>query len=178
VVIVALIWRQILAIDGIVNIVLNTFGVKSIKWLLDYRISNWVLIFVNIWQWGGYNMVILFAGLESVDPQLIEAAYIDGARVPSIVRRVLTPLLAPTIAIAATLTALGGFKIFDLIYVLTRGGPAHSTEVVTTYIYWLSFGEFTVGKFSYSASLVVLFFLTVLFISLVRLQIIARQRQR
>ena len=176
VVIVALVWRQILTIDGIANFILNNIGIKNINWLVNWKIAMPVIIFVNIWQWGGYNMVIFYAGIQSVDPQLLEAAMIDGAGLWQIITRIITPSIKPTIVIAAILTALGGFKVFDLIYVLTRSGPAHTTTVITTYVYWLAFAPQGKVNFSYSAAVVIIFFLVVLAISFFRIRVIGRNR--
>jgi ABC-type sugar transport system permease subunit len=175
VVIVALVWRQILTIDGIVNFILNNMGIGNINWLADWKIAMWVIIFVNIWQWGGYNMVIFYAGLQSVEPQLLEAAMIDGAGLLNIITRVITPVMRPTIIIAATLTALGGFKVFDLIYVLTRSGPAQTTTVVTTYVYWLAFAPEGQTRFSYSSSVVTIFFVVIFLISFFRIRFANRK---
>lgn len=170
VVVVGLVWRNILAADGIVNMIINTFGIDNVLWLQNYKTAMWVLILVNVWQWGGYNMVIFYAGLQSVDPQLVEAAMIDGASWPGIISKIVTPILRPTIIIAVILTALGGFKVFDLIYVLTSGGPAHQTEVLTTYIYYLAFSVYTPSKFSYSSAVIIFFVVFVIILSLLRLR--------
>jgi ABC-type sugar transport system permease subunit len=176
VVIVALVWRQILTIDGIVNFILNNLGIKSIVWLGDWRIALPAIIFVNIWQWGGYNMVIFYSGIQSVDPQLIEAATIDGASLRHVITNVITPTIKPVIIVAIILTALGGFKVFDIVYVLTRMGPANTTQVITTYVYKLAFSTHGRVEFSYSASVVMIFFIIVFIISLIRIRTMSNER--
>ena len=175
VVIVGLIWRQMLTIDGIVNFVLNSFGIDSIAFLMDWKMSMWIIIFVSAWQWGGYYMVIFYAGLQSVDPQLIEAAKLDGAGYMSIITRVITPIIRPAIIIAVTLSALGGFKVFDIVYVMTFGGPARSTNVFSLYIYNLTFGYYGVSKYSYASTIITFFFIVILIVTSFRIRDIGRR---
>jgi ABC-type sugar transport system permease subunit len=176
VVIVGLVWRQMLTIDGIVNFILNTFGVDRIAFLMNWKISMWIIIFVSAWQWGGYYMVIFYAGLQSVDPQLIEAAKLDGAGPISIITKILTPIIRPAIIIAVTLAALGGFKVFDIVYIMTFGGPSRSTYVFSMYIYNLTFGYYGVSDYSYASAIITFFFIVIVLVTSFRIRDMGKGR--
>jgi len=176
VVIVGLVWRQMLTIDGIINFILNSLGIEPIAFLMNWRISMWIIIFVSAWQWGGYYMVIFYAGLQSVDPQLIEAAKLDGAGFISIVTRVITPIIRPAIIIAVTLAALGGFKVFDVVYIMTFGGPSRSTYVFSMYIYNLTFGYYGVSNYSYASAIITFFFILIVLVTSFRIRDMGRGR--
>jgi raffinose/stachyose/melibiose transport system permease protein len=166
-VLVALIWKKIFISDGLINTLFHI----EVAWLGGLYFGIWIVAFINIWQWSGYNMVLYYAGLLSIDPQLIEAATIDGAPIVSIVMRILLPILKPTIAIASILTILGGFKVFDLVYVMTGGGPAHQSEVITTYMYWLSFDATGPNKMGYASTVVIILLLIAMVFGIIRIRV-------
>jgi ABC-type sugar transport system permease subunit len=175
VVIVGLIWRQMLTIDGLANFILNSLGIDSVAFLANWKISLWVMIFVSAWQWGGYYMVIFYAGLQSVDPQLIEAAKLDGAGLMTTITRIVTPNIRASIIIAVTLAALGGFRVFDIVYIMTFGGPARSTYVFSMYIYYLTFGHYGTAMYSYASSIVTFFFFVIVLVTSIRIRDIGRR---
>lgn len=166
-VVVALVWKKIFISDGLINTVLNL----NIAWLGGLYFGIWIVSFINIWQWSGYNMVIYYAGLQSLDIQLIEAAMIDGANWLKIMVKIVLPILRPTIAIASILTILGGFKVFDLVYIMTKGGPAHQSEVITTYMYWLSFDATGPNKMGYASTIVIVSLLIAIIFATIRMRV-------
>ncbi|MCL5771783.1 MAG: sugar ABC transporter permease [Actinobacteria bacterium] len=162
-VIVSLVWKKIFISDGLLNTILHL----DIAWLGGLYAGIWIVAFVNIWQWSGYNMVLYYAGLQSLDYQLVEAAMIDGANWAGIVAKIVIPFLIPTITIASILTVLGGFKVFDLVYIMTKGGPAHQSEVITSYMYWLSFDATGPNRMGYAATVVIFsLFIAIVFASI------------
>jgi len=177
-VVVSLVWKNMLLSDGFVNYFLNAIklGIFAKPWLMQFNILMWILVGINVWQYVGYNMIIFYAGLQSIDPQVIEAATIDGAGLRTLITRVVTPIIKPTIILAVILTTLGGFKVFDIVFIFTKGGPIHLTEVITTYLYFLSF-DYTAGlsKFSYSSTMIFASMFIVFIIGIIRYRVTIRK---
>lgn len=116
---------------GPLGLMAQHFGwqfLADIKWLSDPEIVLYSIVIVNVWQWTGYNMVIYLAGLQSIPTQLYEAAAIDGAGKRHQFFKITLPLIAPSITINVVLSTMGGLKAFDLMYVMTNGGPGHASE--------------------------------------------------
>lgn len=140
-------FREILQPDGALNNVLSTFGLGNLgqAWLAD---PSWALISIagiNIWQWTGFSFILYQAALSQIDPNVIEAAQMDGASPARVVRSIVIPQLAGTHATLAVVGAIGALKTFDLVYLTTAGGPARSTEFLTTYIYEQTVDRFNAG---------------------------------
>lgn len=138
-----LLWRMIYDPNfGVLNTVLNAIGLKSLAfaWLADPRTVLLAIIVVSLWQSLGFYMLIFFAGLQSISAELYEAASIDGANPAQQLRYVTVPMLWPVTAVVITLNIIGGVKVFDVIYIMTTGGPNHASEVLGTYLYITSFG--------------------------------------
>ena len=113
------------------------------------------MIAAALWQYSGYNMLLYYAGLQTLPRERMEAAAIDGARALSRVRWVVVPHLRPIVAVAVVLNMIGGWKVFDLVYVLTRGGPNRSTEVLSTYLYQQAFDFNSLGYASAIALVII-----------------------
>lgn len=105
-----------------------------------------VLIFVSVWKLIGYNVVLFLTGFSTINQNLYEAAKIDGAGVKETFWEITIPLLKPTTYFVTLVTAISSFQIFDLIYVMTSGGPANSTNVIVYSIYKYAFEYFDIGK--------------------------------
>jgi len=147
-VIVAVLWQYLLGPYGFVNQVLGSvLGVtdKPVSFLGDPHLAFITVIAATIWQFAGGNMLLYYAGLQSLPQERMEAAAIDGAGWLSRLRWVVLPHLRPTVAVVVALNLIGGWKVFDLVYVLTRGGPDRSTEVLSTYLYEQAFTLNNVG---------------------------------
>ena len=130
---------------GPIDYVLSLLGLDSIPWLVN---PSWALVAVLLaetWQWTPFLTVILLAGLQSQSPEVAEASLVDGASEWQRFRRITLPLLGPILALAATLRTIDAFKSFDIVYVLTRGGPASATETVGFYTYLSGFTYFDLG---------------------------------
>lgn len=131
----ALVWKFILADDGLLNTALGSVGIDGPNWLGD---SSWALvsiIMVSVWQSFGYNMVILSAGLDAVDESLLEAARMDGASALRRFSSITLPLLTPSLFFTTVMTMIGAFQIFVQPYMMTRGGPGQSTNTLVLYLY-------------------------------------------
>jgi raffinose/stachyose/melibiose transport system permease protein len=145
---VALIWLIILDPNiGILNALAKGMGLTPPLrgWLGDPRISIWMVLIVAAWQYTGFMMVLILAGLQAIPKELYEAAALDGARGLRAFWSITLPSLRNVLIVAVLITTIGGFKVFDLIYVLTRGGPANATQVLGTYIYLQAFNLTNMG---------------------------------
>lgn len=147
-VVIGIIWGYIYHPQiGILNFLLDSVGLGSLKqqWLSDPRISMYALMVPLIWNFIGPYMVMFIAALQSISPEIHDAARIDGV---SPVRKLFSiemPMIWDTIKVAVVLCISGSLKAFDLIYVMTGGGPAHSTELLATYMYNNTFNVFRYG---------------------------------
>jgi raffinose/stachyose/melibiose transport system permease protein len=162
--ITALIWQQILGPYGFVNLSLGRSGLgvidRPIGFLGQPNLAFATLIAVAIWQYSGYNMLLYYAGLQSLPAERLEAAAIDGAGWLSRLRYVVVPYLRPVIAVVVVLNLIGGWKVFELVYVLTGGGPNRSTEVLSTYLFQQAF-EFSRVGYASSFALVIIALATI-----------------
>jgi raffinose/stachyose/melibiose transport system permease protein len=152
---IALLWVKIYARDGLINSFLEILGLESLHrvWLGDARYALWCVCLVSIWQYGGWHMIFFLAGMQGIDPQIYESAKIDGASTMRRIFAITLPLLKNVFFIITILSLILGFKNFDLVYVLTTGGPAHATEVLATQIYQHAFD---VHRFGYASVLAVI----------------------
>jgi len=145
-IVVGLIWKFMFNYDlGILNYLLNTVGLDSINWLGTTRNAFWSVILIDTWQWTPFTTLIIKAGLDSVDPTPIEAATVDGASRFQIFRYVTFPAIAPIFTVALLFRTLDAFKAFDIIYVVTRGGPGGSTYVLGYNIWKTAFFQNQLG---------------------------------
>ena len=147
-VVIGLVWRLFYdPSSGIINWLLGaTFGIGEINWLGDPSVALGALMIAEIWQWTPFIILIAMATLDGLPTDPVEAARIDGASEWQVFRHITLPMLMPTLVIGGILRAIDGFKVFDLIYVMTRGGPALSTETVNMYAYLEAFSNFNLGR--------------------------------
>jgi ABC-type sugar transport system permease subunit len=144
---------------GVINNVLQRLGSTAIFDLLGD--SNTVLIaifFVAVWQWSGFGLVIFTAALQGISGDLFDAARIDGASKWQLIRYIVLPLLLPTYLTIMTLNIIGGFKAFDLIYVMTAGGPAEASATTSIFLYKQAF---ILHNFGYGSAVSVVLFVLV-----------------
>lgn len=144
-VVVGIVWAWIF--DPNIGL-LNQFLHIHINWLYDSKFAMPALIIVSVWKLIGYNMIIFLSGFSSVSQSLFESAKIDGANSYQIFKNITIPLLSPTIFFVVIVTAISSFQVFDLIYLMTEGGPFDSTNVLVYAIYKNAFEYFNVGKAS------------------------------
>jgi raffinose/stachyose/melibiose transport system permease protein len=144
---------------------LHMTTLANIDWLGDPSYSLYTVCMVTIWEYAGFTMVIYLAGLKTIPAELYEAANMDGAGLFDRIRHITLPLLAPSITINSILTVIGCLKLFDQIYLLTEGGPAHSTEVFGTLIYNIAFKTMRLG---YGNAIALVLTLVICLISLIQ----------
>jgi ABC-type sugar transport system permease subunit len=158
-IVVTILFQRILEGNaGLLNTFLRSLGLDSIAriWLGDPATALPVVILVSVWKNVGFSLVILLAGLQGLPQEVLEAARCDGADRRQLTLRVVIPLMKPIIAIATVLSIIGGLKVFDLIYILTRGGPTYATEVFATMLYRHAFDLNEMGVASALAVVMVL----------------------
>ncbi|MHC5905070.1 carbohydrate ABC transporter permease [Streptomyces sp. S6] len=160
----AFIWSYLFAPDGGINAMLRLLGLGSLEhvWLGDPSTALYAVAAVNIWMFAGYSCAIFLAGYMSVPPELLDAAAVDGAGGWRRFRSVEWPMLAPALTVNVTLSLIGSLKVFEFPLVLTNGGPAGSTETLTTLVYRNVFGG---GKFALGIAISVLLLVTVVVLS-------------
>jgi multiple sugar transport system permease protein len=173
-VVVGLVW-QVLLIDkiGLFNQLGSTFGFGSISWLGDPRFALATVTAISVWFLMGFYMLIFLGGLQDIPREYYEAARIDGAGPVQSFFKITLPLLSPTslfVLLVSTVTAVCGSQTFDLVYIMTKGGPANSTSLAIFYIYQQAFlfNEYGYAAAMASALVVVLMAITVLMFLLTR----------
>lgn len=145
-IIVGIAWRWLLGYDlGIINYGIRLSGGKAIPWLTDGTMANVSLIFVTVWTRIGYFMMMFIGGLQAIPKTYYEAAEVDGAGRFRKFRSITLPLLRPIILVVVVLATIEAFKAYELIFVMTQGGPGTSTKFLVQYIYQAAFQEDRMG---------------------------------
>ncbi|WP_243644040.1 carbohydrate ABC transporter permease [Paenibacillus pinisoli] len=162
VVVIGQLWKSIYnpaSLGGMLNQMLVKFGLESWTktWLADTDWAIFALCFVIFWQYIGYHVLIQFTGVQNISSDIYEAASIDGAEGFKADRYITLPLLSPVIKISVVLAVIGSLKAFDLIVVMTGGGPANTTEVISTHMYYMTFNSFKYGYGSAISTFLVVF---------------------
>ena len=159
--------------EGVFNQLLLSWGMidTPIPWLSDPNMAIWSVIIANIWVGIPFNMLLISAGLSSLPEDVYESASLDGANAFQKFIHLTLPLLRPVITVVMMLGFIYTFKVFDLVFVMTGGGPVHATEVLSTVSYRYSFDEF---QFSMGAASANVLFFILLLVSLVYLRLIKK----
>jgi len=146
---------------GIVNYFLSLVGIKSVSWLGHPRNAMMSLIVADVWNWTPFMMILSLAGLQALPDELLEAAKIDGASAWKSFFYITIPFLKPIFFIQLLFRGIDAYRLFDTVYVLTGGGPGHSTELISMYIYRRGFNYLYVGYGS--AMAIILLIIVVIF---------------
>lgn len=155
-IVAAIVWEWMFDPNfGLLNYLLKT----HINWLYDANTAMIALIIVSSWKMIGYNMVILLSGFSSINQNVYESAKIDGANPVQTFFAITLPLLSPTIFFVLIITTISSFQVFDLIYLMTQGGPMDSTNVLVYWIYKNAFEFFNIGGASAGAYILFLIIL-------------------
>ncbi|GIP58035.1 sugar ABC transporter permease [Paenibacillus sp. FSL W8-0186] len=174
--VIGILWGFIYEPDiGLFNNVLGLFGIDKVYWLSD---RNWAMISIlitNAWQWTGFYIVMVLAAIISIPKELDEAAMIDGATGFQRAMRITMPLIMPIVSVVIMLSIAGAMKAADIIIVMTKGGPAGSTEVMATYMLKHSITSF---KYGYGNSIAVLIFIFTLIITALYQVLVVRRTER
>lgn len=145
-VVIGTMWRLLLGREfGGVNQVLEFIGLAGADWLGDPSLALGAVMFVDIWHWTPFVFLLLLAGLESLDTEVLEAARIDLQSFWQELRFILIPMMTPTLLITLMFRIILSFKVFDEVFLLTSGGPGTATEVINLSIYKTFFGQDRVG---------------------------------
>ena len=148
-VVAALTWKWVYAYDyGVLNFLLNRlFGMEPILWMSDKNIAMYSVIIADVWITTPFMMLILYAGLQMIPTELYEAAKVDGASSWQMFRYVTLPSMKNVLLVALMIRTIDAFtKLFDVVYVITGGGPAYATEVLPTYAYKVGLKFFRLGS--------------------------------
>ncbi len=173
----ALIFKFMFGTDvGIINYFLKSLGIisQNIDWLTNTRTAMGAVIFTNIWIGIPFNMILIATGLTTIPTELYESASIDGAGKVQTFFRITLPLLKPTIESVLILGFIYTFKVYDLVYVMTSGGPVNSTHMLSTYSYKLSFEMF---KYSKGAAVANILFIILFIVSLLYLKYVYTEEE-
>ncbi len=171
--VVGIMWSWMYDQQGVINYVLQVLHLtdRPITWLSHPTLTLYAVMFVTLWKGLGWYMVIYLAGLQAIPQELEEAAMMDGASKPRVFWHVTIPLLRPYILLSSVLSTIAALKVFEEIYVMTRGGPFYSTYTMFMYIFDLAFQDLNVG---YAAALAVVLAGAILILSAVNFRVFRR----
>ncbi len=173
-VVVGIVWQWIYhPLFGVLNSVLDAVGLDSLSrgWLADPHVALYAVLIAAIWGATGFCFLILHAALQNVDISTVEASMIDGANWFQRARNVIIPQIAPQLTMVTAVTLIGGFAVFDIVFVMTGGGPGNASEVLATYTYKTAFQQNQAGYGSALAMLITI-------LSLVSAVVFVRLRER
>ncbi|HTV53677.1 MAG TPA: sugar ABC transporter permease [Terriglobia bacterium] len=163
-VVVGIIWMWIYDYHwGIVDTALRLVGLGTLahSWLGDPRTALWAVVFTQVWKWAGFNMIVFLAALYALPADTLGAAELDSCGWLTKVVYVIIPMLRSTIASVLILSFIGKMMMFDLVWVMTRGGPLWSTETVSTYVYKRAF-DWNTFDLGYPSAVAVIWFIIIL----------------
>jgi raffinose/stachyose/melibiose transport system permease protein len=154
----AVLWLLLLEPGGFVDQLMKAVGLGGLvqEWLADPTIVLYTMFVVLTWQFIGFGVILLLAGLQGIPPELREAAAIDGASAWQTTRRITLPLLSPTMRIWIFLSMIGSLQVFDLVWIMTLGGPANASSTMVTYLIFYGFHSL---EFGYGSAVAVILFI-------------------
>jgi len=170
---VSLLWVWMLDPQyGLVTFLLRSVGLPAVNWLGQPAVALWTLVLVTVWKTLGYPMVIYVAGLQSIPADFLEAAALDGATGWPRFRFITWPLLTPTTLFLLVTLTIASFQGFDIVKIMTQGGPVTATMIYVYYIYEQAFQYFKLGK---ASAAVVIFFTLILLLTLAQWALFRRR---
>ncbi len=148
-VVVGLLWRMLLHTElGIINYVIGRFGIPSVNWLGDAKVAFWTVVLVDIWHQVSFMAILLLAGLAALPREPYEAARMDGASALRCFIHITLPMMRPVIMVALLLRLIFAIKTFDIIFIMTKGGPGTATDLISYFIYRAAFFGLDIGRAS------------------------------
>lgn len=178
-VVVAILWMWIYNYDwGVANALLRVVGLGgwARPWLGDPNTALAALILTHWWKWAGFNMVVCLAALHALPAEVLEAAELDNCGWAAKTVHVIIPMLRPTLLNLLILSFIGKMKVFDLVWIMTKGGPVWSTETVSTYVYKRAF-DWSTFDLGYPSAIAVIWFVCVMAVTL-GLTVLLRKRSK
>jgi alpha-1,4-digalacturonate transport system permease protein len=171
---VGIAWRFILGDEmGIINYLIRASGGSGVRWLTDSKLAMVSIIGVSIWAQAGYYMVILIAGLQAIPLDLYEAAKIDGSSTPRTFISITLPLLKSTLLVVLVLATITSFKAYELIAVMTKGGPGYATKLIVQQVYQVAFLEDRMG---YASAMSIVLMLIISLFTVVQFKVSGRDQ--
>ena len=166
---IGMVWKFLLDPSiGLVGGLTRAVGLGPVAWLQDVNLALPTVIFVAVWRSTGFTVVLFIAGLQNVPPELYEAARLDGANRRQLVRHITLPSIRPTMLFATTILTIQSLQVFDLVFVMTGGGPLFRTDSLVNLLYRYGFVNFQTG---YASAVSQVLFLIIIVVSLVQLRI-------
>lgn len=178
-VVVAILWAWLYNYDwGLVNVGLRAIGLSgwAHSWLGDPGTALWALIFVDVWKWTGFNLIVCLAAIHGLPREVLESAEMDNCGWGGKLVYIVIPMLATTLAGLFVLGVIGKMKVFDLVWIMTHGGPLWSTETVSTYVYKRAF-DWNTFDLGYPSAIAVVWLVVILVFVLVP-RLVVRTRDR
>jgi raffinose/stachyose/melibiose transport system permease protein len=175
--ITAVMWSLLLQPGGFVDEVMRAVGLGGLVqlWLANLQIVLYTMFLVLTWQFIGFGIILLLAGLQGIPAELTEAAALDGASGWQTTRRITLPLLGPTIRILIFLSIVGSLQVFDVVWIMTGGGPANASSTMATYLVNRGFQSY---EFGYGSAVAVIMFLICFVFALVYQRFVLRRDTR
>lgn len=173
-VVTGVIWLLMLQPDGLLDATMGAAGMDGLVqlWLADRGVVLYTLFVVITWKYLGFGILLFLAGLQGIPAELYEAAAIDGASYWQTVRHITLPLLGPTVRIWAFLSIIGSIQLFDLVWIMTMGGPANASNTMAVYMIDRGFRRY---QFGYGSAVAVMLFAIALFCSLLYQRFVLRR---
>ena len=178
-VVVGVIWVWIYDYDwGVVNLVLRAIGLGSLEtaWLSNPSTALWAVMGTHLWKWLGFNMIVFLAALHALPSEVLGAAELDNCGWLAKLVYIIIPMLRPTLVNLTVLSFVGKMMVFDLVWIMTQGGPLWATETVSTYVYKRAF-DWDTFDLGYPSAIAVLWFLIIIAF-VVAMSLLLRQRDR
>lgn len=169
--VVGITWQMIYRPEiGLLNQLLDAVGLGNLTsaWLGQEQTAIYAIIMVSQWQWTGYVMILFIVAIQAIPEELYESARIDGANAIQQFFGVTVPMVRETTLVMATITVIGAFKVFDIVWVMTAGGPNNSSHVLGSYLYRVGFRNDEMG---YASAIATLLFVITLMLTVVQLRI-------
>lgn len=170
---IAMVWRWLYNDQfGLINSALQSLGLPAVGWLTNAQVVIPAIVLMNLWTGAGFDAIIYLAGLKNIPQHLYEAARLDGANSWQTFRYITFPLLTPIHFFFLITGIIGAFQVFDVIYIMTQGGPGFSSRVYAFHLFNLAFRRFEVG---YASAMAWFLFAIVLVLTLVQWRVIGRR---
>ena len=174
---VALIFQRFFRGDdgGTLNTIISLFGADPVKWLSNGAINNWCLVFASVWRYIGFDILMFIGAIQSISPDIYEAADLDGANAWQKFWKLTFPMLLPFISINLILSTKNMLMVFDQIMSLTKGGPAQSTESISYLIYNNGMAG---GQFGFQSANAVIFFIVIVIFAVVQMKLTSKKEEQ